>query len=119
MDWYTEAHGCAQGLRQRWPAHGHNCVRDRISHQRNGLAEQKDLRVVTGLRQRVRMQERESRLGWIVGAPSALHKYLHAHLVVTVLALPNAGYELRAKAPPADGLLGGWPVNDTSVLVHL
>lgn len=40
-----------QGLTQRWPAHGHNRVRDRRVHERDRLAQQEDLDLMCGLRE--------------------------------------------------------------------
>src|SRR5262245_319600 len=77
MDWYAKGHGGSKGLRQGWPAYRDDCVWDRITHQRYGLAEQKDLCVMAGLRQRVCMQEWKGRLGRIIRAPSALYQHLH------------------------------------------
>src|SRR5215510_511291 len=60
-------------------------------NQRDGLAEEKDLRLVPGLDQRAGMQERERRLGGVVGAPRALHENSHA------LRPPGHGIRCRAR----------------------
>src|SRR5262245_14341184 len=80
MEWYTKGDGGSKRLCQRWPAYRHHCPCHRIPHQRDGLAEQKDLGFMPGLRQRVRMQKGEGRLGWIVRAPRALYQYFHVRL---------------------------------------
>src|SRR5262245_14888363 len=87
MDWYPKRHGGSKGLRQRWPADRHHGVCDRITHQRHGLAEKKDLCLMAGFRQRVGMQEWKGRLGRIIRAPSALHQHLHGCLMTAVLML--------------------------------
>src|SRR5882724_6572737 len=81
MDGYAKRHCCLKGLRQRRPAHRHHRVRDRITHQRHGLTEKKDLSVVAGFRQRVRMQKRKGGLGRVVRTPSALYQHFHVSLM--------------------------------------
>src|SRR5262245_55595296 len=85
MNWYAKRHGGAQGLRQRRPPDRHHCVGDRITHQRDSLAEKKDLCIMAGLRERVRVEEWKGRFGRIIRAPSALHQHLHVCLMTAVL----------------------------------
>ncbi len=61
------------GLLERWPTHWHDSRGDRLSHERNSLAEQKDLHCMSGFAQREAMQERKGRLGGIVRPPGAFH----------------------------------------------
>lgn len=58
---------------ERGPPHGHDGIGGHFAHQRGGFAEEENLNVVAGFRERESMQEGKRGLGGVVGALGTLH----------------------------------------------
>ena len=66
-------HNFFKRFTERRPAHGHDRIHRRLSHQIGGLSREENLHFVTGVRQRESMQKGKRRPGRVIGAPGTLH----------------------------------------------
>src|SRR6267143_567050 len=72
-DGNVSGHNFFEGFAERRPAHRHDGIGSHFAHQRRGFAEEENLHVMAGFRERESMMKRKRGLGGVIGAPGAFH----------------------------------------------